>query len=570
MLLLFLCRIPIATSKKIAVIGGGISGTFFTKYLVDYDTECKLESITIFEPYPVNGTIKASAEAEASSNGNNNFQGSRIASLELEDGSVVEVGASVLYKAFYLVSEMIQTGGLEIGPPFTTGRNSSESNLRDGMGFYEGNGAWALLTSKVPNFLKRFQILGRYNWDILKVSKICQHFQSKFAMLPAMLASTNPETFFDSPEDIWKALGFLNAVHHSFDQLLDVIGLSHQISWWRKFLPYQGSLRAEFLTAINLVNYNQDNSQVNGVVGLASFAASAGGLFSVKGGNYQIIRSAFVQAVQNRDANCVRKGTVTQVTKRVTTIVGDLAGLTLFSDEMSMGEYDIVILAAPLQQSQIRFLVQSTFDTAVVQPMPLGGRVDAHYDEPPKDGHILLPKSVPDSSIRPYTQVVTTVVRNAVLDADMFHVDESKLPRSIAMTANGKSATHNITAITQISNTGVYKVFSNEILPSETLTQLFGSDYGIEFVKVWGGQHGGATPDYQGQGDAASFLLYDGAVGFSGHTSSGALYYPVALEQSSLACMEIAAVGAKAVAKLVAERVRLLERRIEDDVRDEL
>ena len=90
------------------------------------------------------------------------------------------------------------------------------------------------------------------------------------------------------------------------------------------------------------------------------------------------------------------------------------------------------------------------------------------------------------------------------------------------------------------------------------------------YVKVWGGPHGGATPDYQGKGDTAKFLLYDGAVGFKGHTSSGALYYPVAMEQSSLASMEIAAIGAKAVAKLVAERVGLVERRIEEDVRDEL
>jgi len=99
---------------------------------------------------------------------------------------------------------------------------------------------------------------------------------------------------------------------------------------------------------------------------------------------------------------------------------------------------------------------------------------------------------------------------------------------------------------------------------------LFGSNHKVEYVQFWGGPHGGATPDYQGQGLATNFLLYDGATGFSGVTSSGALYYPVAMEQSSLACMEIAATGAKAVAKLVAERVGLLERRIEEEVRDEL
>lgn len=557
-------------AKKIAVIGGGISGSFFTKYLVDYDSKCELESFTIFEPYPVIETIKTKDVAVSADNAN--FQGSRVASLELDDGSVVEVGASVLYKGFYLVLDMLRKGGLETDEPFATGKDDNDAaNLRDGMGIYDGNGAWALLTTGVPGFLKRWQMVLRYNWDLLKVSKICQQALSKFATLPAMLASTNPEFFFDTPQDVWEALGLSKAVHNSYDQLLDVIGLSNEMSWWRKYLPYQGILRKELLTAINLVNYNQDNANVNGMVGLGSFAASSGGLMSVKGGNYQIIHSAFQQAVQNRDAHCIRKGTVTQVIKRVTTVVGDLEGLSLFSGEEELGEFDIVILAAPLQQSQIHFLIQSHFDRSVVQPMPLGGRVKAHDTEVPEDGHIMLPESVPDSAVRPYKQVVTTVVRDAVLSLDAFHkAQESELPRSIVMTADGKAATHNITAITQITSDGVYKVFSDERLSAQTLSELFGSACKASFVKVWGGPFGGATPDYQGKGVTTPFLLYDGAIGFKGHTSSGALYYPVAMEQSSLSSMEMAAIGAKAVAKLVAERVGLLERRVEEDVRDEL
>ena len=69
----------------------------------------------------------------------------------------------------------------------------------------------------------------------------------------------------------------------------------------------------------------------------------------------------------------------------------------------------------------------------------------------------------------------------------------------------------------------------------------------------------GATPNYQGSGTPLGFLLYDGAVGFEGHTKSGGVYYPNAMEQSSLSCMEICAVGARAVAKLVARRLDLIQ-----------
>ena len=75
--------------------------------------------------------------------------------------------------------------------------------------------------------------------------------------------------------------------------------------------------------------------------------------------------------------------------------------------------------------------------------------------------------------------------------------------------------------------------------------------------KVWGGPYGGATPDYQGRGNSVGYLLYDGATGLGGHTNSGALFYANAIE-SSLACMEASAIGAKSVAKLVARRLDIL------------
>lgn len=561
------------TAKKIAIIGGGISGSFVANYLVEYDPGCTLESITVFEPQFVNRTIQPNDD---NNNNNNNEweegQGSRVATLELPSGQKVELGASILFQNFHLVSEMIRkVGRLEICPPFHT--SIEDDNLRKGLGIYEGNGTWSLRTSNGgPKILNKLQMAWRYNTDLVTMTRISQQMLNKFRMVPSLLSSLASETFFDSPEDIWTSIGLVQSVHASFDALLDVLKLSSMVPWWKRLLPQQGSLRSELLTAANLANYNQDNAHVNGIIGMGSFAAASGGLFSIRGGNYQIIQTTLEHAMQQRRVTC-QSDTVIQREKRITTVVGGIDGLTLFAGEENLGEFDIVVLATAMQQSNIQFLVPSHFDGAVLQPMPLAGLINAHDTanlDDTHEGHQVLPEQVPPSALRPYTQVVTTVVSNAVLNADFFNIQESKLPRSVLMSNRGKASTFNISSISQVASTGLFKLFSNDEIPNATLHTLFGPKVKQEYVKVWGGPRGGATPDYQGDGTTTNFLLYDGATGFSGHTSSGALYYPIAMEQSGLASMEIAAVGAKAVAKLIARRLGLIEAPETQDARDEL
>jgi prenylcysteine oxidase/farnesylcysteine lyase len=554
----------VADAQRIAVIGGGISGSFATKYLADYNKdECKLDSITIYEPMLVTKAVTPQDVPV------DNWQGSRVSSLRLKDGTLIELGASVAYKGFHLVLDMMRGDpSIEIGIPFGTGLEKEDDGLHTGLGIYNGGGEWPLLTSNASGFMKKLRLLYRYNFELIKMGRVSKQSQEAFSEIPKLLASQHPDTFFDSPNAIWDAVGLLNAVHSSYDQLLDVIGLKTELSWWRKLLPFQGSLRNELLVAINLVNYNQDNSQVNAIVGLGSFAASAGGLFSITGGNQQLIESAIRQATATSSQHC-QQPLVEEVAKRITTVVGSLEGFTLYAGTESLGTFDIVVLAAPLQHSRIEFMVQSHFDESVLHAMPLGGMVDTEEHEA-KDGHTVFPHTLPESALRSYTQVVTTVVSNATLAADYWSLPEKSLPMSICMTPAGKAALHNITAITEITSSGVYKVFSDNRLDDSVLTELFGSQHEVEYVKVWGGPHGGATPDYQGQGASTNFLLYDGAAGLGGHTSSGALYYTNTMEQSSLSCLELSAVGAKAVAKLVAQRVGLISQKRKEVARDEL
>ena len=565
------------SAQKIAVIGGSISGAFTTKYLADYDEKCSISCIHVYEPNPVHGLTKTSDYPRE------DWQGSRLNSLQLSDGTIVELGASIMHFGNPLVLEMIHGDPrLKTTRPFDTGKE--EESFEGGFGIFDGSKDWPIPPYDGPKWIRNLRTIWRYNVDLITLTKVVTHAVDAFQVVPNLLNSTNADTFFRSPDEIWKKIGLYKAVHVSFATFLEVAGIRASPNILRRLLPFQGKFRDEFLTAINLVNYNQNVNQVNALVGLGSFAASTGELFSIQGGNYQLIPSALKQANQIRSKrNCER---VQEIPKRVTTVLGSLEGFELYSGEELLGKfveqssrqviwmfvsinslrgldhYDLVVLAAPIYSSRVEFLIQSLNDPSILQPMPLGGLIETESDEIPSDheGHVLFPHQLPASARRPYTQVTTTVLSNASLQSGAVLLPaEMAPPRSVLFSDSGKAALYNITAITRINQSGVYKVFSNEPLSEHVRTKLFGPGHILEYEKVWGGQFGGATPDYQGSGASTEFLLYDGAHGLSGHTTSGALYYPNAMELSSLASVEICATGAKAVAKLIAQRLGLVD-----------
>jgi len=290
-------------------------------------------------------------------------------------------------------------------------------------------------------------------------------------------------------------------------------------------------------------------------VGVGSFISAKVELFSIIGGNYKIIKSALTQAQAMSKETC-GKSVVQHIPKRVTSVIADLEEMELFSHQESLGIFDVVILAAPIQQSRISFLIKSDKDSAVLHDMPLFGDSVNMEEKEAEDLQKLGPTKLPDTVSRPYTQVVTTVVSNATLQATHFLLDQKDLPRGIYMTEQGRESEFGITAIAQITSDGVYKIFSSTLLEERTLSILFGYGYVVEYAKVWGGPYGGATPDYRGQGKTVKYTLYDASAQVDGFTGS-ALYYPNAIE-ASFACMELSAIGSKSVARLVAKRLGML------------
>lgn len=242
---------------KVAVVGGAVSGSFVSKYLADYDLNCSaIDSVTVFEPV-------TAQLVDVTTPPDDDWQASRVQSLRLKDGTIAELGASIAFKEFHLVNEMIRNDPdhLIAGPPFNTGSNETDDKLRKGMGIYSGNGEWSLLTSN--KYINKIILMWRYGFDLVRVSRVCDQMLDAFAKLPALMNNNDPETFFRSPDEVWESIGLRQAVHISFDDFLDSIGVPREFPRWRELLPYQKSLRKELLTAINLVNYNQDVSFSN-------------------------------------------------------------------------------------------------------------------------------------------------------------------------------------------------------------------------------------------------------------------------------------------------------------------
>lgn len=303
------------------------------------------------------------------------------------------------------------------------------------------------------------------------------------------------------------------------------------------------------------------------MAGLVNSAAATGNLFSVKGGNENLISSAIRQAKSIHEKVCgtdfYGEGTIKEVQKRITTVVSDFENkMELFDDNGKLlGSFDIVILSAPLQFSGINFLGKgSMFDDSVLHSIPLNEMVDSENSNANDHQHkYAYGTHLPSSATRPYTQVVTTILSHATINTMYFSLKDELIPKAILFTEEGRRST-GISSIGHIHG-DTYKVFSSEELSEEKVIELFGKEAIVEIIKVWGGKTGGATPAFNGGGESSystQFMLYDGGHGLGGFSESSSIYYTNAME-AAVSAIEISAIGSKSVSKLVARQLGLVQ-----------
>lgn len=411
----------------------------------------------------------------------------------------------------------------------------------------------------------------RYNIDIILLKRTSSDALQSFRKLYKLLSSNDAKTFYKTPDDVWKSIDLYNYTQISFDTLLDNLDITKSLNdlpWYRKYLPYQGLLREELATSMNVCNYNQNNKQLNGLVGLISFLPSGGDLYSIEGGNYRIIYSALKQANIMRSQYCSKSANeqnrinIQHIPKRISKVVNNHdTYFELFSTsdtttgkeeaEQSLGQYEIVILAAPLSQANISFHQKTTTNSNdIIEPLPL-----SHLQHNNKE--------LSSPSTKKYTQVITTVVSNAYSLHEYFNTTKEQMPKSTCVTDSGKKIS-GFSCITQITyKTGTYKMFTSTKPTLKYLQKLFGINVTIEHVKAWGGnKYGGATPDYyyndfndSNKTRTIPFLLYD-----CNKKSKGPGLFYINTIESSASAIEISAIGAKIVSKLVSFRLGLIDK----------
>jgi hypothetical protein len=571
---------PVCTAQRIAIIGGGIAGSFVAKYLTDLekvavgDSGCSIQSLTLFtrgDHKHSDSTDGVFGIMEADT---------RFASNLFAD-KYVELGHALLSEQLFpLVSEMAKSGNLEREKPLESMSSWTQKGFH-GTVFHNGKGHIAFNATSVSDSPWQ-AFVWRYSIDLYVVSRLASKLQSKLADAHQNLLNMHKEQFFyDSPNALWEDLGVQGLVRTPFNRLLDKYMVHEQLSWWRKYLPiHQGSFRQEALSSILLSFFNQDPFQLNTLSGLMAYSlAMDETVFHVRGGNKKLISVAWNAAKETHVKKCSRDSSteaIRHMQVTVSTVVGSVYGFELYdSDGQTIGEYDQVILADPVfaavKNYRIEFLIRSHMDeTAVLQQMPLGGLIEnvgeeatAHEIPADHEGHSPLPHRLPAAVSRPFIQSVTTVVKGAVLQKPYWFSEEAiksnRMASQILMTSIGKLNNYNLTGIFEIDGESSddggrwYKVCSSQSLSVDILQKFFGPNVQVVAENQWD-----IAPDHQGDGISTNFLLYDGATGFHGHTRAGALYYPAALEHT-LATVETQAMGAMAVAKLIARRLDWIE-----------
>lgn len=240
------------------------------------DCSEKLDSVTLFEPSEAFSS-SVSPGVTFPGRGLNEgveFQGGRSMSLKLKDGTLVELGASIIYSGNALVKEMVESD-----PELTTyspGQTCSDvhkdekldqtkHDMPTGFGVWDTPYGFSILTSTMSNIWTKFYLFYHYNIDLLRMSNAVSKVIKSFDQIYKNLESNHDNSFFSSPDEVWHSVGLLGPSRISFDEFLDSIGISKDISSWFKLLNSNvGNLRKHLLASANLSNYNQNNSKMNG------------------------------------------------------------------------------------------------------------------------------------------------------------------------------------------------------------------------------------------------------------------------------------------------------------------
>ncbi|OWB54543.1 catalytic activity protein [[Candida] boidinii] len=398
---------------KVAIIGAGAGGSSAAYYLQKY-TNSTIFDITIFEKNSYIGGRSTTIDFPIDS---------KYDDLNIEKMKI-ELGASIFTSANEILTEAVNTFGLSMSGDDDS-NSDSDSSSSSSFAVWNGKKIVYTFTESSWSVWTIIKMLFTFGISVIKVENLKDTVVDNFI-----------NNFYDT--------------HFPFDSLNTIVpksDLAESTSKTAENLFIDNSIsekyRYEFIQPLTRVNYAQDLDVIDGLGALVTVSATSAG--SVSGGNWQIFEN-FIEA---SNANLSLNTAVSKISK-----LDNNQFLISYNDVDSQGEddletFDIVILAAPMEQTNITYDFEFNKNTEIA---------DTEY-------------------VSLHVTIFSTTKK--ISNGDSYFSAEN-VPQSVLTTeSDGKSSTdpifNSLNQIGYIKETKeyIYKIFSMQELDISTVTSFF-------------------------------------------------------------------------------------------------
>jgi hypothetical protein len=204
--------------------------------------------------------------------------GGRAFSLDIE-GHRIEMGASIFHNENHLIARMAKIANLTPTAPQGSSETAGSDDLFalfDGTSIVFSQSPWKIITL--------IKLLWRYGLQPWYYKTAASNFLQQFQQI-YHLQQGNNGTSFARPQDLLKKLDLFWLTQISF------------VEYIHDYIHAYSSFASEFVSAASLVNYNQQNIDVNGLAGLVSLLPAVDPqLYSIKEGNEKLAEGTFAAA----------------------------------------------------------------------------------------------------------------------------------------------------------------------------------------------------------------------------------------------------------------------------------
>ncbi|KAL8724747.1 MAG: hypothetical protein Q9181_006694 [Wetmoreana brouardii] len=301
--------------RSIAVIGAGSAGASAAYYLKNFQSPCLRVNITVYE--------------------RNHYVGGRTTTVNVYDDphQPVELGASIFVK----VNRNLVNAVEEFVLPVKSRRVAPRDEKPEVLGVWNGQEFVFTQSDSTNKYWNTVKLFWKYGMSPLWTQNLMKKTVGSFLKM-----YDAPHFPFASLSEVAFDLDLLGATAATGTQFLQANGISEKFGH-------------DIVQASTRVNYAQNLDQLHGLETMVCMATD--GAMAIEGGNWQI----FDGMIKSSGATLLLNTSVTSVAKdpesgkyavKATTLTLDPAQDMALVDE---SPYDAIILAAPLQFSNIMF-----------------------------------------------------------------------------------------------------------------------------------------------------------------------------------------------------------------------